>query len=101
MRSSMGQTGNCYDNALVERVNGILKLEYGLDAHFATVAQAREAVVQAIWLYNHERPHNSLEKQTPYIEMTATLKRVANSLKHEYTAPYVAYSSLIHLIRTT
>jgi transposase InsO family protein len=66
MRSSMGQTGNCYDNALAERVNGILKQEYGLDGHFATVAQAREAVVQAIWLYNHERPHNSLDLQTPY-----------------------------------
>ena len=66
MRSSMGQTGNCYDNALAERVNGILKLEYGLDGQFATVAQAREAVVQAIWLYNHERPHNSLDLQTPY-----------------------------------
>ena len=27
----MGEVGDCYENALVERMNGILKLEYGLD----------------------------------------------------------------------
>jgi len=31
IRSSMGEVGNCYENALAERVNGILKCEYGLD----------------------------------------------------------------------
>ena len=66
IRSSMGQTGNCYDNALAERVNGILKLEYRLDSRFSTIAQARLAVFQAIWLYNHERPHLSLGYRTPY-----------------------------------
>ena len=30
-RPSMGQVGNCYENALAERLNGILKLEYNLD----------------------------------------------------------------------
>ncbi len=75
IRSSMGQTGNCYDNALAERVNGILKIEYGLGHRFATIAQARLAVFQAIWLYNHERPHLSLDYRTPFELHRSFLRR--------------------------
>lgn len=64
--SSMGEVGNCYDNAVAERVNGILKLEYGLDETFVDWAQAQLAVEQAVWLYNHERPHLALNYQKPY-----------------------------------
>ena len=66
IRSSMGQVGNCYDNAVAERVNGILKLEYGLDNRFASIRQARRAVREAQWLYNYERPHLSLNYQKPH-----------------------------------
>lgn len=65
IRSSMGEVGNCYDNAVAERVNGILKLEYGLDATFVDFVQAQLAVTQAVWLYNHERPHLALDFRTP------------------------------------
>ncbi len=64
--SSMGEVGNCYDNAVAERVNGILKLEYGLDDTFVDFAQAHLAVEQAVWLYNHERPHLALAYQKPF-----------------------------------
>lgn len=66
IRSSMGEVGNCYDNAVAERVNGILKLEYGLDDTFVDFTQAQLAVEQAVWLYNHERPHLALNYQKPY-----------------------------------
>ncbi len=66
IRSSMGEVDNCYDNAVAERVNGILKLEYGLDETFVDLAQAQRAVEQAVWLYNHERPHLALNYQKPY-----------------------------------
>lgn len=66
IRSSMGEVGNCYDNAVAERVNGILKLEYGLEETFVDLAQAQQAVEQAVWLYNHERPHLALGYQKPY-----------------------------------
>jgi putative transposase len=66
IRSSMGEVGNCYDNPVAERVNGILKLEYGLDDSFVDLAQAHLAVEQAVWLYNHERPHLALNYQIPY-----------------------------------
>ena len=66
MLSSMGQVGNCYDNAVAERINGILKLEYGLNNRFVSLRQARQATLEAQWLYNHERPHLSLDYQKPH-----------------------------------
>jgi len=65
MRSSMGAVGNAYDNALAERVNGILKTEYLLDSLFPSKSQAIETVAQAVHLYNFERPHLSLGYATP------------------------------------
>jgi transposase InsO family protein len=65
IRSSMGQVGNCYDNAVAQRLNGILKLEYGLDDTLLDLAHAQLAVEQAVWLYNHERPHLALAYQIP------------------------------------
>ena len=53
----MTQVMHCYENAQAERVNGILKQEYELDRRFRTKAQARKAFEQAVWLYNHRRPH--------------------------------------------
>lgn len=60
MRPSMGEVGNCYENALAERMNGILKCEYGLDDLFIDYEHAQKAVREAIWLYNYDRPHLSL-----------------------------------------
>ena len=65
IRSSMGDVGNCYDNALAERLNGILKLEYGLDGCFVSHRHALRAVQQAVYLYNVERPHLALNYQKP------------------------------------
>jgi transposase InsO family protein len=62
---SMTEENHCYENAQAERLNGILKQEYGLGGCFRTPAQARQAIRQAIWLYNHRRPHQSLGYQTP------------------------------------
>lgn len=61
----MGEAGNCYDNAMAERVNGILKSEYLLDTEFKDYNQAVKAVKEAIYLYNYERPHWSLGLQKP------------------------------------
>jgi putative transposase len=65
IRISMGEAGNCYDNAVAERVNGILKQEYLLDAEFVDLAHARRAIQQAIYLYNYKRPHWSLGLRKP------------------------------------
>ncbi len=66
LRPSMGQVGNAYDNALAERVIGTLKNEYGIEGPFVDQKQAREVIEEAIYLYNHDRPHWSLGLVTPY-----------------------------------
>ncbi|MDQ3249397.1 MAG: transposase [Chloroflexota bacterium] len=45
---------------MAERINGILKLEYALGERLLDFAHAQLVTQQAIWLYNHERPHLSL-----------------------------------------
>jgi putative transposase len=62
---SMTQSDHCAENALAERVNGILKQEYGLGAKFRTKADALRAVAQGIWLYNTRRPHTALNYRVP------------------------------------
>lgn len=62
---SMTEANHCYENALAERVNGILKDEFNLDAKFPTRAQARLAIAQAIHTYNARRPHSTLAMRTP------------------------------------
>jgi len=62
---SMTEEDHCYENAQAERLNGILKQEYGLGETFRTKAQMRAAVKEAVWLYNTRRPHVSLGYRTP------------------------------------
>lgn len=62
---SMTEIMHCYENAKAERVNGILKQEYEMDQTFRTKAQAKAAFEQAVWLYNHRRPHLRLNYRFP------------------------------------
>lgn len=62
---SMTEVDHCAENALAERMNGILKGEYGLDQPFKTKAQTRVAVKQAIHLYGTRRPHTALGNRFP------------------------------------
>ena len=61
----MTETDHCAENALAERMNGILKGEYGLGVEFKTKAGAHLAVAQAVQLYNTRRPHTALGYRTP------------------------------------
>jgi putative transposase len=62
---SMTEVNHCAENALAERMNGILKQEYGLGLEFPSKVVAHQAVRQGVDLYNTRRPHNSLGKRTP------------------------------------
>ena len=64
-KSSMTEELHCYENAMAERLNGILKGEYFLDRHFRTKSEARTAIEEAIWIYNHRRLHEKLGYKTP------------------------------------
>ena len=65
MAVSMGEEDHFAENAQAERLNGILKDEYLLDQVFPGIRHARKATRQAINLYNEDRPHMSLEYNTP------------------------------------
>jgi len=62
---SMTEKGDPYENAIAERVNGILKGEFLLDQNFISFTQAEVAVQSAIEKYNHIRPHDSCDRLTP------------------------------------
>jgi transposase InsO family protein len=62
---SMGEVGNPYDNAIAERVNGILKNEFYLNAAFNNYQDALNATSEAIKSYNYLRPHMSIGYMTP------------------------------------
>jgi len=63
--SSMTGAGRCFDNPIAERVNGILKQEFGLGKVIRDFGTALKLVKDAIHLYNSYRLHNSLGLQTP------------------------------------
>ena len=65
LRISMTERDHCAENALAERMNGILKSEYGLGQEMPTKAVARRMVDQAVELYNQRRPHTALDMRTP------------------------------------
>jgi len=62
---SMTQENHCYENAMAERVNGILKDEFYLDQCFSNLSLARKACESAIKIYNTKRLHLSLGYKTP------------------------------------
>lgn len=62
---SMTENGDPLENALAERINGIIKGEY-LDCYEVnSIHQANELLIQVVNLYNQERPHMSIGNKTP------------------------------------
>ena len=62
---SMTEKGDPYENAIAERVNGILKSELELDRDFDSFDVAKAVVDRAIGIYNYQRPHASCNYLTP------------------------------------
>src|SRR5690606_13797559 len=57
IESSMTENGDPYENAIAERLNGILKHIFHLEKTFSDRDHAMEAVDRAVKNYNHLRPH--------------------------------------------
>jgi transposase InsO family protein len=62
---SMTEVNHCYENSKAERLNGILKGEYGLGIRFLNKTDASKAVDEAVSLYNYRRPHQELGYRCP------------------------------------
>jgi transposase InsO family protein len=75
-RISMSEKGDPLENAIAERVNGILKDEL-LERSFESFREAREKIDEAVTIYNQVRPHLSVDMLTPQEahERTGELKR--------------------------
>lgn len=62
---SMTEKGDPYENALAERMNGIIKGEFNLYSSTQNFNQTYEAVIRSINAYNEVRPHGSCDYLTP------------------------------------
>ncbi|MCU0415798.1 MAG: integrase core domain-containing protein [Cytophagaceae bacterium] len=71
---SMTEDSDPRDNAIAERVNGILKNEYLADYKVNTLEEAKDALEQSVNKYNNERPHLSIEYLTPSIVHSTSIK---------------------------
>lgn len=64
IQCSMTDGYDCYQNALAERINGILKNEYLLNKPL-NLEEARKMVAESVAIYNEKRPHLALKYKTP------------------------------------
>ncbi|TBX64401.1 IS3 family transposase, partial [Flavobacterium silvisoli] len=56
-----------YENAVAERINGILKYEFGLKNTIRNIEIAQKMIAEAVNIYNNKRLHWSLDLKTPQI----------------------------------
>ena len=65
IKISMTENGDPLENALAERVNGIIKEEYLQDYTVNTISEAKEVLTFVVNLYNDQRPHMSIGNLLP------------------------------------
>ena len=77
----MTQNGDPYENAIAERINGIIKNEFNLNSTQIGFDQTVEKVKKAIESYNEMRPHLSCNYLTPneaHLQLSPMPKRWKN-----------------------
>lgn len=62
---SMTDKGDPYENAIAERVNGILKTEWLYQMRLTSLDMARDTIKDIVVIYNEKRPHMSVGMLTP------------------------------------
>lgn len=65
VKCSMTNNGDPYENAVAERINGILKQEFMIDTYHQDTVIMKIIVKEAIEIYNNQRPHYSNHMLTP------------------------------------
>lgn len=85
IKISMTESGNPKDNAIAERINETVKVEFLKDFRFRTIAEVRTAVAKAVDFYNNRRPHMSNDMMTPAeaAECNGELKKWWRSYRDE------------------
>ncbi len=74
---SMTESGDPLENAIAERVNGILKQEWINNMNFQNIEEAQIVISEIIDFYNNERPHSSIDMLTPNVahSLVGTIQR--------------------------
>jgi putative transposase len=65
IKISMTENGDPLENAIAERINGIVKDEYLQDYTVMNIKEAKQVLSFVVKLYNEERPHNSISNFVP------------------------------------
>lgn len=64
---SMTESGDPLENAIAERINGIIKGEYLFDYEVNTLSKAKDVLKSIVKLYNEDRPHSSIGNEYPSV----------------------------------
>ena len=65
IKISMTENGDPLENAIAERINGIIKGEYLFDYLIKTLLNEKEVLKSVVKLYNEDRPHSSIGNAVP------------------------------------
>jgi len=86
---SMTENSDPYENAIAERINGILKQEFMIDTYHLELSIMKKIVAEAIRIYNNERPHWSNHMFTPS-QMHNTQQMNYRTYKTKYSSNLMA-----------
>ena len=85
IKISMTESGDPLENAVAERINGILKEEYLECYEVYNFKEAKELLTSVVNLYNNERPHMSIGNLTPHKVHTGEIQKGNQKWKNYYS----------------
>jgi transposase InsO family protein len=98
IKISMTERGDPRENAIAERVNGIIKDEYLLNYKCKNIDEARKLLAEAVFLYNMERPHSSIGNLAPEVVHSQyhqiESKKIKRLWKNYYSKNFVLANSV-------
>jgi putative transposase len=81
---SMTENGDPLENAIAERLNGIIKGEYLYDYQINSLDEAKKILESVVKLYNEERPHSSINNMVPSQVHNGSLSKEVRRLWKNY-----------------
>lgn len=89
IKISMTENGDPYENAIAERINGILKYEFLIIDGFKDHMQAMKVIAESIGIYNENWPHLSCHMLTPnnaHLQQKMRLKKWKKKTSKEFSS---------------
>ena len=91
IQPSMTQNSDPYENAVAERINGILKQEFYIDKYNKDLPIMKQIIKETVEIYNEKRPHLSNHMLTPnkmHEQSKVVMKtyKTKNSIKNVFDA---------------